>query len=109
MGSAVNNAIRDFGGLGSGGSSLVWIVVGRPSKEQRPDEGAKKPEPGQEEADVVAGGDEQDVDGVVVLALEPAAFKFPSSFMWPMIGSMALRRRSSRSMVGAAMPRVWEM
>jgi len=57
---------------------------------------------------VVAGGHEDGVDRIAGGAGEVILLELcPSALVWPMIGSMAFRRRSSRLIVGDVMPRVW--
>lgn len=57
----------------------------------------------------MACGDQDGVDGIAAGAREVIASSRPSDLVWPMIGSMAFRRLSSRLIVGEVMPRVWAM
>lgn len=56
-------------------------------------------QPGAEEAEVVAGGGEDDVDGAVAPGRKLRS-SWPSSFMCPITGSMPARRPISLRMVG---------
>lgn len=72
-------------------------------------DGVKTLQTVEQQADVMTGGDEEDVDSVTVGAGESVPFKFPSAFIFPITGSIALRRLSSLLIVGDVMPYVLEM
>jgi hypothetical protein len=59
----------------------------------------KSSQPGEDAAEVVTEGAEDGVGGVARTTFEIAVAEMtPSAYIWPMTGSMAERRRSSRLM-----------
>jgi hypothetical protein len=62
----------------------------------------KKLEPSEQQTDVLADAGEDGVEAVAVPVLEEVAPERPSSFMWPITGSMAARRLSWRLMRGVS-------
>jgi hypothetical protein len=70
------------------------------------DEAQQGPQPGEDEAQVVADCGKDGVRGVAGTALEVAAAEVTVGFMCPITASMAERRRSSRLMTPKT-PRFW--
>jgi hypothetical protein len=66
----------------------------------------KLPEPGEDEAEVVADGGEDGIGGIAGAALEMAAAEVTVGFQWPITASMADRRLSS-SLMTPKTPRFW--
>jgi len=69
-------------------------------QEQKKKKRKQIPQLSEDYPDIVPSTTQQGIDFVPDAALEPVSPSLPSSFMWPMTGSTALRRRSSFLIVG---------
>src|SRR5664279_4976728 len=81
------------------------ILTGRPV-EGGQDYGQQESQPFEQASEVVAGGGENGVGGVALVSGEVFRPMRCSALAWPMTGSTAERRRSSRLMVSVTR-RLW--
>ncbi|MGF6735501.1 hypothetical protein OKW50_007674 [Paraburkholderia youngii] len=62
------------------------------NKHHDKNEGAKKPQLPEDHSQVVTGAAQHGMHRVTERPLQPVPIELPSVFMWPMAGSIALRR-----------------